>query len=571
MPIWPVPSVEVGKVTTRHNAPQHRAPGYTGSLPANHAGIDIPGKQGDDIVAPEQLKITAVDYAADYGHYVIAQGLETGQTYRFAHLQSATVRKNATIAGGSRIGLVGQSGNADGAHLHFETFNADPQGHSRQVDPLTLTWSSGGAMADGDTNPAAQQIKNLETSRDSAKRIRDTLQDQLDQTDPTEDPGVYSRLTAQLSTAEQRLGQAEQVLYQAQSQQQAYDKAGTRRKSLNGGYVVEEVSDGKGNWNVDTSVPPVKFTGKGAGEDNPDLIGGKYIWKDGRLVPAPGLEGAISAEDWDLQNAPNGALVMVNKKNGQTREVMGPAPKTMTGPEGTVYPLDPRTNLPDIRAGVTPRPKPREFEDPQAQLSAEVPRLQSLAKEYRDFLASKIGTVLTREQAEQEFDNWWGQNVDSYVQGLTTLATRQNEQTGLANWQTQRKAQVEDFGREADINKVGYEAGRDAISDYVKNILPNTVAPNFAPMRQQQGADISEFLTGGDRSKLMSGVQGDRSAFMIQPPDFDAIAQHAAERAVGPLRQAAQQITAGPPPQMSGININDLLARVQKPQFAPPQ
>jgi Peptidase family M23 len=53
-----------------------------------------------------------------YG-YVIVVRYNDGKYGRYLHLQEISVRLNDWVAGGQRLGLIGQTGNADGPHLHY--------------------------------------------------------------------------------------------------------------------------------------------------------------------------------------------------------------------------------------------------------------------------------------------------------------------------------------------------------------------------------------------------------------------------------------------------------------------
>lgn len=64
-----------------------------------------------------------------YGNYVI---IEHNDTYRtlYAHLKNVTVKKGERVKRGAIIGYMGNTGNAYGAHLHFEVRKND-----KRIDP----------------------------------------------------------------------------------------------------------------------------------------------------------------------------------------------------------------------------------------------------------------------------------------------------------------------------------------------------------------------------------------------------------------------------------------------------
>jgi murein DD-endopeptidase MepM/ murein hydrolase activator NlpD len=87
--------------------------------PAFHAGVDMQGRFGENIVATADGTVVQADYNGDYGRFVkISHG--NGFTTSFAHLQTFKVKKGAKVKRGQVIGLVGNSGRSTGDHLHYE-------------------------------------------------------------------------------------------------------------------------------------------------------------------------------------------------------------------------------------------------------------------------------------------------------------------------------------------------------------------------------------------------------------------------------------------------------------------
>ncbi|ASI34890.1 MULTISPECIES: peptidoglycan DD-metalloendopeptidase family protein [unclassified Exiguobacterium] len=87
-----------------------------------HNGIDIGAATGTPVYASAAGKvITSRNYGA-YGNYVMMTHTINGLAYTtvYAHLNSRSVYAGQTIAKGAKIGTVGATGNAFGAHLHFE-------------------------------------------------------------------------------------------------------------------------------------------------------------------------------------------------------------------------------------------------------------------------------------------------------------------------------------------------------------------------------------------------------------------------------------------------------------------
>jgi murein DD-endopeptidase MepM/ murein hydrolase activator NlpD len=88
-----------------------------------HMGIDIAGPGGAPIVAAFDGVVTTrvVNFGTTgYGNHVIITHA-SGYTTLYAHMQQApAVALDQTVTKGQTIGLVGNTGNSFGAHLHFE-------------------------------------------------------------------------------------------------------------------------------------------------------------------------------------------------------------------------------------------------------------------------------------------------------------------------------------------------------------------------------------------------------------------------------------------------------------------
>ena len=111
--IWPVPGY------TNIYSPY----GYRwGKL---HAGIDISqnGIKGAAIVAADGGRVVEANstssWGQGYGYYVV---IDHGGGYRtrYAHCGKITVKVGQKVAQGQLIGYVGNTGNSQGYHLHFE-------------------------------------------------------------------------------------------------------------------------------------------------------------------------------------------------------------------------------------------------------------------------------------------------------------------------------------------------------------------------------------------------------------------------------------------------------------------
>lgn len=122
-----------------------RAPYITqdfGVNPANyppplhgHDGLDMRAYLGDEIVAmaPGLVKTVELNHAW-LGQYVVVHHVGGWLTYS-CHLSRVDVQAGQWVAAGARLGLAGETGNAEGAHLHLrlahiERVFVDSQGRS---------------------------------------------------------------------------------------------------------------------------------------------------------------------------------------------------------------------------------------------------------------------------------------------------------------------------------------------------------------------------------------------------------------------------------------------------------
>ncbi|WP_027409306.1 murein hydrolase activator EnvC family protein [Anoxybacteroides tepidamans] len=104
-----------------------------------HPGVDI-GKRAAEvpIVAAADGYVFRSYYSQSYGNVVFITHLINGQVYTtvYAHMESRLVGEGQTVKKGQIIGYMGETGYADGPHLHFELhrgpWNAQK---SNAVDP----------------------------------------------------------------------------------------------------------------------------------------------------------------------------------------------------------------------------------------------------------------------------------------------------------------------------------------------------------------------------------------------------------------------------------------------------
>lgn len=94
-----------------------------------HKGIDISASVGTPIAAADGGTVTYVGYNGGYGNLVIINH-SNGYVTKYAHCSKTYVNTGQRVHKGETIAAVGATGNASGAHLHFEVLK-----NGRHVNP----------------------------------------------------------------------------------------------------------------------------------------------------------------------------------------------------------------------------------------------------------------------------------------------------------------------------------------------------------------------------------------------------------------------------------------------------
>jgi murein DD-endopeptidase MepM/ murein hydrolase activator NlpD len=105
---------------------RHRYGGGAGRFGAgraghSHQGQDVFAKCGTPLVAARGGKVKFKQYHAAAGYYLVIDGAGTDLDYVYMHMaEPSSFSPGDRVYTGQRIGAVGDTGNADGCHLHFE-------------------------------------------------------------------------------------------------------------------------------------------------------------------------------------------------------------------------------------------------------------------------------------------------------------------------------------------------------------------------------------------------------------------------------------------------------------------
>ncbi|OQW93895.1 MAG: hypothetical protein BWK79_08740 [Beggiatoa sp. IS2] len=107
-----------------------------------HKGLDIVAPTGSEVLAVEKGIVTISGSLQGYGNIVEVKHGET-YTTRYAHNQENLVNVGDKVEKGQAVALLGATGRATGAHLHFEVRSADepfnPMEFLSRVDTFSLT------------------------------------------------------------------------------------------------------------------------------------------------------------------------------------------------------------------------------------------------------------------------------------------------------------------------------------------------------------------------------------------------------------------------------------------------
>ncbi|MFD1362669.1 peptidoglycan DD-metalloendopeptidase family protein [Lentibacillus salinarum] len=100
---------------------------------STHKGIDISGTSNRTIQAADNGTVVSAGYDdGGYGNKVVINH-NNGMKTVYAHLSSISVDPGQKVEKGSKIGVMGSTGNSTGVHLHFEVYQngsrQNPQDH----------------------------------------------------------------------------------------------------------------------------------------------------------------------------------------------------------------------------------------------------------------------------------------------------------------------------------------------------------------------------------------------------------------------------------------------------------
>lgn len=122
---WPLPATGVTSLFGRRVDPMDGEVRF-------HRGLDLEAEYGSVVKAAARGQVVAAGWNGGYGRQVVIEHPGGFQTL-YAHLAQILVPLGSYVRAQQPIGLVGTSGRATGAHLHFEVTQ-----WNRHLDPLQI-------------------------------------------------------------------------------------------------------------------------------------------------------------------------------------------------------------------------------------------------------------------------------------------------------------------------------------------------------------------------------------------------------------------------------------------------
>ena len=132
-------------VRGKHNYGSSGARFGAGRSGHTHQGQDVLANCGLKLVAAQGGTVVYSGYQSAAGNYIVIDNDGTADDFVYMHLATpAYLKTDGVVAAGQQIGVVGETGDATGCHLHFEYWQGDWYGGGHPIDPLPYlkAWDS---------------------------------------------------------------------------------------------------------------------------------------------------------------------------------------------------------------------------------------------------------------------------------------------------------------------------------------------------------------------------------------------------------------------------------------------
>lgn len=144
------------------------ASGYGPRGDGFHPGIDLVAPYGSPVRAALGGRVVYAGRYFDYGNMIDIRSPD-GRTTRYAHLAAIakTVHRGVTVIKGATLGAIGTTGNAHGAHLHFEVrIDNEPVDPSRYLAFAAPMHEAGSEPEEVAEAPAPRAVHRLSVLHD---------------------------------------------------------------------------------------------------------------------------------------------------------------------------------------------------------------------------------------------------------------------------------------------------------------------------------------------------------------------------------------------------------------------
>lgn len=132
-----------------------------------HTGIDMTC-DNDKIYSSCDGEVTRTGWDDSYGNFIVVKNSADGKYHWFCHLSKINVSKGTKVSRTSVIGVMGNTGNSTGKHLHFEIRNAS----NKYADNSNPADYMGIPNQVGSYDSANYQIGNTNSSSSSTGELK---------------------------------------------------------------------------------------------------------------------------------------------------------------------------------------------------------------------------------------------------------------------------------------------------------------------------------------------------------------------------------------------------------------
>lgn len=138
-----------------------------------HTGVDYVGQSDRNVYAVSDGTVSKITTNGSYGHCVYVKH-DDGMLSVYAHLKagSIAVKANQKVTGATKLGVMGASGNANGAHLHLElhqgSYRYPP---SPRIDPDAYISQRRQNESEEQTKLTSEEMERVETMEEITIKV----------------------------------------------------------------------------------------------------------------------------------------------------------------------------------------------------------------------------------------------------------------------------------------------------------------------------------------------------------------------------------------------------------------